>query len=172
MAGYDEQEKQVRKKLDAVQSSKEYESLNKELLKVKKSQADLEPAILQAWKEAEHAEQAMHKVAADTAVQIQTLTATFEQGAAKIVELENAAHLLREQRGAKVQGIQPDMLAQYEKLYNQVSNPIVPLVNNTCSACFYSVTNKDIIEMRKRKLVQCNDCFRLLFLPEAIQIQV
>jgi predicted nucleic acid-binding Zn-ribbon protein len=47
-----------------------------------------------------------------------------------------------------------------------VADPIVPVFDGSCSACFYAMTGQDMQELYKNKLLQCRGCYRFVYLPQ------
>ena len=56
---------------------------------------------------------------------------------------------------------------KYAVMRAKVTDPVVPVIDGSCSACFYKISPQDMQLLARRKLVQCKDCFRLLYLVEA-----
>lgn len=69
-------------------------------------------------------------------------------------------------RQSKEQAVPAEWLEKYATMRARVTDPVVPVINGDCSACFYQVSTQDMQQLRHRKLLQCKDCFRLLYLPE------
>ena len=45
----------------------------------------------------------------------------------------------------------------------RVSDPVVPILQGGCSACFYKTPEQDLILLKRNKLLQCKNCYRFLF---------
>jgi predicted nucleic acid-binding Zn-ribbon protein len=164
MADLDEQEKRKKERLENATSQREYESLKHEIEAIKKKQHGLEEGLVAVWrafeiaqKETEEKKTFCVQRSAQLDVVIQEIMKKIEVIDAKIEELLGV-------RSQKEEGIPGEWLEKYASMRLKVSNPVVPVQNGSCSACFYQVSQKDLAELRKNKLIVCRDCFRLLYL--------
>ena len=57
----------------------------------------------------------------------------------------------------------------YERMKGRVYDPVVPMSQDSCSVCFYGLTPRDLQMLKQNGLLQCKDCFRLLYLEDAVQ---
>ena len=76
-----------------------------------------------------------------------------------------------QKRPEKEKIVPEEWLEKYTIMKAQVSDPVVPITQETCSACFYALTNQDIICARRGRLLQCKGCYRLLYLLEAMETE-
>lgn len=51
----------------------------------------------------------------------------------------------------------------YKELSETLPNPIVRILNNTCSGCYYAVSANDMAHIQKEYIGRCKDCYRMLF---------
>lgn len=159
----DESLKEKRKKLDGVSNPREYQALTKEIERIKQEQEQMEEALVEVWRKLDHAQEEKKakqelctKKIAELDVVIKEKMQAIES---KLQEIKNC----EEERAQKVTTIAQELLSKYETMYHQVPNPIVPVKNGNCSACFYNVIQQDLADLRRGKLLQCKDCFRLLY---------
>ncbi|MGB8468366.1 MAG: hypothetical protein WCE21_05160 [Candidatus Babeliales bacterium] len=166
MASLDTQLKEIKRKTEALKHARDYEPLAKEGERIKEKQTRIEEELIEAWKTLEHLDTQYKNIKKDTTLKCDQLEVTIADTIKKITQMQQEhAHRLT-QRNGLMTGIDPELLKKYDMLYQQVSNPVVPVANGSCSACFYAMTNQDITNLRKRRLLQCKECFRLLYLPE------
>ena len=99
-----------------------------------------------------------------------TLIPTLASHEAEIVALlekkEKVTHTIAEatlHQQEIVGSITPEWLAKYRDMKTHISDPIAPLVGQTCSACFYSVRPQDFLRLRNNAILPCQGCFRLLY---------
>ena len=76
------------------------------------------------------------------------------QEESKVVQVEKEKHEAT---------IPDEWLAKYQRMRNKVQNPIVPVINKSCSACYYSVPPQDMMRLKNRALLYCRSCYRLLY---------
>ncbi len=150
--------------LDRTTNARESRSVYQEIETVKVKQFQLEEQVLSAWNKLENSQrdyqQLKQKIdekitaeqsALDQAQQkLQTLISTIEQDLKKSTEMQ--------------EGIPVEWLEKYEIMRRTVSNPVVPVKNNSCSACFYPIIAQDLARLRHHALLQCKDCYRFLYM--------
>lgn len=166
MKTLDEAEKKVKARLDLISNPKEYYSLKSEIDALKKKQHTLEEGLLQAW----HVFEVRTKEFQDTQNQTQAQQEIIEQELAlmakNIAESLNTIESLTSKRVEIERDVPQEWLEKYILMRARVSDPVVPVLNGSCSACFYKIPEQDMVLLRRKKLVQCKDCYRLLYLQE------
>ena len=53
--------------------------------------------------------------------------------------------------------------SKYARMLNSVTNPIVPVNNSVCGACFYTVVEKDLQRIKLGEILTCRSCYRFLY---------
>lgn len=165
----DERAAASKHKLDTISNPKEYNSLRKELDAVHAQQHGLEDALVNAWHQLEVAQRVLHQKSESIA---QTLEKADEEIASKDAEIQQLQETLQSQRAERPERlatIPAEWLEKYEGMYERVDDPAVPVVDNACSGCFYSVSNQDAARLKRRALLQCNSCYRFLYDPAMLQ---
>lgn len=164
MKELDEKEKETKHKLDSISNQKEYLLLKKELEKIQHTQHSLEPDLVNSWNKLENATaeyETKSKVVEEkikaTEIQIKEKRDLLDSTFKKIEDLYK-------DRPSKELNLPTEWLEKYNVMHCRVTNPVVEVVNNSCMACFFNVTNQDIINLNKKKLIQCKGCFRLLYI--------
>lgn len=151
--------------LDNVNSHKEYQSLKVEIESIKKAQHALEDTLLSAWNDVENARKQYEQAYAAG----QNKRSDWHQKIAELQEKTTQAKIqvkeLLAQREEKLLGIPAEWLEKYAQMQARVKDPVVPVMNGSCSACFFLVSPADMAALKRRKLMQCKDCFRLLYIP-------
>ncbi|MDD5069362.1 MAG: hypothetical protein PHV17_01435 [Candidatus Omnitrophica bacterium] len=86
----------------------------------------------------------------------------------EIKECEISQKVLEDKRLGLSRDVDPKILATYEKLVKTRSGlAIAKVVNNSCGACYMSVTAQVINELKMYKdLVMCATCMRILYIDE------
>ncbi|MBI2774673.1 hypothetical protein HYX58_01565 [Candidatus Dependentiae bacterium] len=164
MADLDEQEKGKKARLEQSSSQREYESLKHEIETVKKKQLGLEDGLIAAWKTYEVTQKETEEKKAFCVKRSAELDVVIQEVMQKIAAIDGKIKELLVVRVQKEEGIPAEWLEKYASMRLKVSNPVVPVHNGSCSACFYQISQKDISELRKNKLLVCRDCFRFLYL--------
>lgn len=162
---YDAQEKEKKQRLESAASSVEYAAISKEIDHLKNLQNDIEEQVVEAWRVYE----AVQKEYEERKVQIQdhehVLNVKMQDLAQKQHEAQQQLSEIGAQRPLKIKDLPDEWLEKYDIMKKQVSNPVVAVQQDSCSACFYKISQQDLTLLRKRKMLQCKDCYRFLYLP-------
>ena len=164
MKELDEKEKAEKQKFDLVKNQREHDSIKKELEKVNQLQQIKEKEVVEAWNVFENSKKDRALFAATYLESVDNLLQTIQNHQDEMKSLETELESMLKERAEKEKGVDPDHLERYEIIKNQVADPVVPVENGCCSACFFHVSQSDMIAVSKRKMMQCKDCYRLLFL--------
>jgi predicted nucleic acid-binding Zn-ribbon protein len=165
MQAFDEQEKIKRKKLDETSNQKEYQSIKNELETIKKAQHGFEDRLLAAWKEFEAYSVEFDQKKIFCEEKLNALNSTIQERMRELAQQEEVVRQKIEQRSAKQEGIPAQWLDHYAMMRTKVDNPVVPVNATNCSACFYAIPQRDMVELRRGVLLRCRDCFRFLYVP-------
>lgn len=144
-------------------NSKEYDAGSKELDIIRSQRDSQEQLLIRLLNEYERFEK--------------NLESELEQEQAKIVELQDSISAkqeslkehqskltsLTEQRSAKLAHVPDDWISRYNNMRGRVNDPVVPVDQDSCSACFYLISSKDLQFLATGDLVQCKDCYRFLY---------
>ena len=159
-----EKESELKKKLESISNQKEYKSLQKETLAINAERMEHEQGLIILWNKLDGLEKTYefkHKLYEEQAAKFH---AEVEANKNEIAKLHEQLQNLTAQRIEKQQNIPQEWLDMYVNMKGRVSNPVVPVVDDSCDACFYSVTPRDLQTLRNNKLLQCRDCYRLLYI--------
>ncbi len=160
----DQQEADKKYKIDHVANHKEYQLLKNEIDKIKIDQHNLEEGLMTAWNQLENARK--ESDAAQKAFQEQSASIheAIKKNQEKIESIKQDVQTIIEERVQKEKGLPQEWLEKYAIMRARVSDPVVPVLDGNCSACFYKISVQDMQSLKHRKLIQCKDCFRLLYL--------
>lgn len=160
----DAKQKEKERLLDRTTNQREVQSVYNEIENLKKAQHDLEEGLLAAWhalevttRDYEQKKQQITAIIQD--LEHQTKTIYNQQEGIKIALKEQ-----EQNRAAKEIGIPEEWLIKYAVMRRTVTNPVVPMLNGACSACFYSIPQQDQVRLRKHAMLQCKDCYRFLYM--------
>lgn len=166
MKTLDQEEKEKRKRMESATNQREYESFSKEAEILKTKQHELEEDLLEKWKKYEHAEVELKERQTFCDATLTSLDTVITEKMQKIAELQDKLESQQKMREQKLAGIPQELLEKYANMYKQISNPVVPVESGSCTACFYSLPQHDLHDLRRKKLLQCKDCFRFLYLKD------
>jgi len=165
----DQKEKDKKKLLDQLSDYKEYQAIKHEIEVIHQLQIEKEQVVIDVWNELENAQHALKKRELDTSALMSELERKSVELQQNIQAVEDDLVRYAGERAEQVGQVPGEWLEKYDLMYTQVPNPVVPIVNQSCSACFQSLINQDIIRAKHAALLQCKKCFRLLYLPEAME---
>ena len=160
----DDKESELKKKLASVANQKEYQSLQKELSLLNEKRMQHEQDLLALWNKfdlLDKSYESKYQAHQDVVTKLNNEMQTTQKEIAQLtVQLDEQLA----QRELKKEPVPQEWLDMYVNMKGRVSNPVVPVVADSCDACFYSVTPRDLQHLRQNKLLQCRDCYRLLYL--------
>ncbi len=160
----DEKESDLKKKLAVISNQKEFKSLQKESLSVNEDRMFHEQQLLSLWNKLEVAQKNFDIFQKDYQERLQILKLQKESIQNEIMKLQTELVSLNHDRENKQDNIPQDWLNMYVNMKGRVPNPVISVVNEACDACFYSITPRDLQMLRQNKLLQCRDCYRLLYM--------
>ena len=161
LQGAENQKKQL---LEQIKDKKAYQALKKELSYLQEQQHAQETILVQAWNKLETAKQQYEKHKALCQEKITASQAAIDELLTQQQALKHKISGLDQERAQKETGVPAEWLAKYANMRTRVHNPVVPVVNEACTACFYDVTPHDLRALKDLKLVECQGCFRFLYL--------
>jgi uncharacterized protein len=166
MKELDTKERSKKDQLDDINTPKEYTVAKREIEAIQREQHDHERVLMQIWNTLE----SVHKtfeikqqelVGALGAVDAEITTLNGEESQAQASYDEKMA-----ERAQHVVGIPEDWLEKYRAMQSRVTDPVVPVQQGSCSACFYDITEQRLVALRRHALLQCEGCYRFLYMPE------
>lgn len=166
MKTLDAKEQEKKQQLENTDSQKVYESLKKEITFLKKSQYDHEKKLVQSWKELETAQKALTEEEVQFKEKEQEFAQKINSKKTEIEVLNKDLEELYTIRKDKEQHVPAEWLAKYSIMRTQTTNPIVRVEFDSCSGCFAQLTSQALLDVRKKKLIQCPSCYRFLYQPE------
>lgn len=164
MKSLESADQEKRERLKGMTGQKEYKSLKIEIDRVHQKQHTLEQELLGVWKQLESSQKLFEEKSKSSAEAMRELQETIRQKRSEIETLIATVAQHVKIRPEKQQMIPAEWLEKYVMMRTQVDDPVVPVQNGSCSACFYKVTDNDMQQLRHNKLMQCKDCYRFLYL--------
>ncbi len=161
---------QVKNTLENSRTHKEIQSAERELASLSLRYAQLEDGLIRAWHELEGTQKKLTDITAAHEKLIsneeQAITALQE----KIKELEMQNTALEDAQEEKIRLLPAEWQTRYRQLKGKVANPIVPLLHQSCSVCYYHVLPQDFARIKRNAVVQCQNCYRYLYYDKATEV--
>jgi predicted nucleic acid-binding Zn-ribbon protein len=161
----DTHEARKKKQMDTVHSLKEYNSTKAELDLVHEEQQAKEQDVLAAWNKLEGAQSELHVYSGQLAEKIALCEQKIDRQQSELAKLAHQIEELIMQRPMKERMVPAEWLEKYTMMRARIADPVVPLIDNACSACFNHITMQDALSISRGALLQCKGCYRLLYAP-------
>lgn len=169
MSALETRARAIKVKLEHAESSKEYFSLTKELEAINSTQNAQEPKVLEAWKILEKSQEQIALLKNQLGDKLGVLDKNIEQKQVMLDELTEKRAQYFVQRENFLPHVHEEWLSKYNRMLSSIDDPVVPVVNGQCSGCSYIVTSQDNVRLDHKALIECKNCFRLLYLLERMQ---
>jgi predicted nucleic acid-binding Zn-ribbon protein len=168
MKQLDQQERDKKHLLDDINTPKEYTLAKREIEAIKREQHDHEQTLMQVWNTLE----SVHKTFETKKQELDNTLAQFDS---EIAALDEKAHQVQMQydqkmaeRAQHMTGIPEEWLEKYRAMQSRVKDPVVPVQQGSCSACFTDIPEQRLSQLKRHALLQCEGCYRFLYMPEAL----
>ncbi len=165
----DDQEKKKKEMLDNLQSNKGYQLLKKEIDSLKQAQYEAETDLMSIWNKLEVAQKELNERQESYDKKLEDLHKLIAANQEEILQLQASLKTKQKHRPGKEAGIPNEWLEKYTHMRMRVEDPVVAVMNVSCGACYYTITEQELIRLKRKALVQCKGCFRLLYMKEAMQ---
>lgn len=165
----DLKEKAKKKLLGSLSDYREIKAMQAEIDDLKRSQVEYEHLIMQSWNKLEHAQKEAARLQAANEDGVKKIDEEIGIIDVNILEETRVLNTLLEGRAEKVARVPHEWLEHYTTMTARVVDPVVPVESESCSACFASIPKQDMLRLQRKALLQCKMCFRLLYLPSAME---
>ncbi len=162
-------QKDKKRRLDTASNYKEMTALQDELATLNRQEEDSEQQLLDLWNKLENAQKEVTHVQEVFDAKNKEIDAAIAKHQDEIKKLLNEIEAKKLERAPLEAKVPEEWREKYSAMRAKISNPIVPVVNNMCSACYYTVTSQEQTRLRHRALLQCQSCYRLIYSPEAME---
>jgi len=164
MATLQAKQQEKERLLDKTTNARESQSIYHEIALLKQEQFDFEENLLQAWNKLESSIRDFDALKGDLEQRIAAIKGKIAHNQEQQKAINQALEEQQEKRTGYEEGIPEEWLEKYSLMRRSVANPVVPVVGNSCSACFYQIVAQDLVRLRHNALLQCKDCYRFLYM--------
>lgn len=165
----DSAERAKKELLTTITNPKQIMPLKKEIDRLKQAQLDAETTLLLAWNKLETAQKDLNEQQKNYSAKNEEITNQLISNHDAVTQLTSTLEQKKLERPAHEIGIPQEWLEKYTLMRLQVADPVVAIMRNGCSACFYTITDQELMRLRRKAIVQCKGCFRLLYMQEAME---
>jgi len=157
--------------LEQTTNSKEFKAITKEIRDLKDEITQQEDILVTAWDFLDKAQKTLTSEQATFEIKTQELNAAIEHQEKAIIEFQKKIDFHHTNRTDFIRTISKENFDQYERMRQHVTDPIVPVVQNSCSICFYNILLHDLSKLKKSDLVLCKSCYRFLYYEATEEIK-
>jgi hypothetical protein len=150
-----------------VKTNEEYRALEKEISHDQGTVSKMEDQILDFLEKIENSEKDVRDKDAAFQNKEQEIRQKIAQAEARLKNLEEQVKAREFDKSRLVRDVTPTLLRLYEKiLENKKDTAIVPVLDDkVCGGCRMALTANVRNEARKNKIVQCDNCSRIIYVP-------
>ncbi len=149
-----------------VSSARELESLQSEVVSLKRRQGDLEEVVLELMERREAAQAARDSAQAEQATMAQETAAVTATRDAALAEIGEQAGKAGSARASVAAGVPDELLALYDKLRDSHGGVGAAMLRRgRCEGCHVSMSTVDLNAIRAApadEVVRCEECRRIL----------
>jgi predicted nucleic acid-binding Zn-ribbon protein len=155
-----------RKQLDNVKDQKQYKALENEIAALSKERLDLEEQVIKQWFTMDMYKTEVEVLKTNKGKQTEIIKHDLDIKAENIAHLKEKLAQAQQERTVAMSQVLPEWQTQYERMRHSVPDPIVPVINSSCSACFYAILPQDLTKLKKSNIMICRNCYRFLYFDE------
>lgn len=148
---------------DHAQGQKEYMALEREIGMLGKERSALEEDIVKQWYNVDLLKKDLEDFIAGNDEQASAVMQDIKAKEDALAALNQELSKLMETRSIAVGQVEPEIRTQYERMSNNVADPIVPVLKASCSACYYAISPQNLIRLKRAEVLVCRNCYRFLY---------
>jgi len=163
---YKAKEDEKEGKLNTIVDPKAYKALEKELEMINFKRVQLEDEVLDLQEALTNNEKTFTEEIAAAEEKIKTLQHENQLKEENKIDLQKKLDIALNDRSQVTPTVPAEWLSTYERMKQNVKDPIVPVQNSLCSACFYNILYQDLVKLKKSHVLLCRNCYRFLYYKE------
>jgi predicted nucleic acid-binding Zn-ribbon protein len=155
----------LKSKQVVIKTNAEYAALTHEIEFASKGISDIEDGILRLLDEIEQLTAAAERATAGMAESESGIDEGVKQLEARLVELNDALAVKRDERLRIAMRVDESLLRRYEGIMRSKGDcALVQVADGACSGCYKSLPPQTVIEVkRSSRFVECDGCGRILY---------
>jgi predicted nucleic acid-binding Zn-ribbon protein len=150
--------------LEQVASGKEQQALRKEIDTIKQKQHIIEQQLINVWNTLDTSKKAYEACNKSLEPEHVKFDAQHAKEEARAYELINLIQSRETERETKIKGLPHEWLEKYAMMRMVVEDPVVPVLQDSCSSCYSHLSKQELSDLRRNVLLQCKGCFRFLYI--------
>lgn len=156
----------LNRSLDQSTHHKEYEDLHKKIQHATMQQEQLENELVQAWAKRDEMNRAFQHHEVWYQEQVVKLNQQIADEKMMMSDLES--QIMRKQQAMQEMrlSVSPRLLGWFERMHDQIAQPVVLAVGGVCQGCFNGIPDKDMMRLKKGAFIMCKACYRCLYVKD------
>ena len=148
--------------------NEEFQALAHEITHFENEIGKIEDRELEVMEMIETAKPALVEAERNVAEAKRRVAAQISDLEAKIATLGETLKTVEAERAALAEGIDEDILDQYNRLFvSKGGSAVVPLEHEVCTGCHMKLTTQTLVRVRGgQQITHCEQCGRILYWPE------
>lgn len=155
--------KNKQKKLSNTSQVKEYTALTQELSLLEQEKTKLDEELLTTWQDLETAEKAYKNLQKINLENIELIHKNIRTRENQLKEISKEKSQLLEDRQAHIKYIPEELYKKYTFKKEATNKGAARVQSDSCSACFYPISQHDLSALKDNQLRECKDCYRILY---------
>jgi hypothetical protein len=163
-AGVEKVEK-LKARSSEIKTNKEYQAMLKEIETAEKENKAIEDDILVLMEKIDAAASSITDAETRSREEDSAIAAEQKEQEAAFAKTEEELKEVLEQRNKEAEGIDPQLLSQYQKLIRtKAGMAMAEAKNEACSGCYMSIPPQVFVNVKKNEsIITCPNCSRILF---------
>ncbi len=154
--------------LSQLKTNKEYQAKISEIENIKADKSVIEEKILISYDAAEDIQKQINEEKIRLSQEEKIFSDGKKEAEEVIGQTRDKIKVLDAKREQALEGLEPDILARYERILdNRGGMAMVPVTNETCGGCYMTLPPQVINELKMHeKIIECESCARILYLAD------
>jgi len=147
--------------------NEEFQALNNEITRYEGEIRTIEDRELELMESGEQAKATIATTDKETQASKAQIERQLADIAAKTKALAAQLKDLEAERATLAAGVDEDLLDTFNRLFVNKTEAVVPLEHDVCMGCHMKITTQTVVRVKGGKeIVHCEQCGRILYLPE------
>lgn len=166
----DAKEKELKKKEGGIKDHKSLMAHQKEVALLQAQRKELEDVLVTVWHQLETAQKQCVLTQKSLEIAQEEHAIEVARVVQEIDDIETQIEQLEVQQEQELAHLPEEWSTRYRNMRGKVNNPIVPIMGNQCSACYYQILPQDLARIKKNALLPCHNCYRYLYYDPAQEV--
>lgn len=159
-------QERTKEKLMTISSQKELDSLEHEKADLAKKRREFDEQGMVLLEELERAQKLAAALLADKPEKMKKKQQEIDELTTRLERVEKLDTAYNAERTELNAHVPAELIERYDTMKLQVPNPVVPVIKDGCSGCFYGLSKPELVKVQHGDLVTCQGCYRTLYITK------